>query len=60
MMEAAQGRTTGRRDPASPKLCTDAYVAAFAAAGGHRMVTTDAAFRQFAGLELLVLGAGGR
>lgn len=44
------------RDTASPKLWMDAYLAAFAAAAGHRMVTTDAAFRQFAGLEVLVLG----
>lgn len=44
------------RDTASPKLWMDAYLAAFAAAAGHRMVTTDTAFRQFAGLELLVLG----
>ena len=43
-------------DAASPKLWMDAYLAAFAAAAGHRMVTTDAAFRQFDGLELLVLG----
>ena len=44
------------RDTASPKLWMDAYLAAFAAAAQHRMVTTDAAFRQFAGLEVLVLG----
>jgi predicted nucleic acid-binding protein len=44
------------RDTASPKLWMDAYLAAFALAGGFRMVTTDAAFRQFAGLDLLLLG----
>ena len=44
------------RDTASPKLWMDAYLAAFAAAAGHRMVTTDEGFRQFAGLEVLVLG----
>jgi toxin-antitoxin system PIN domain toxin len=44
------------RKTASPKLWMDAYLAAFALAGGYRMVTTDAAFRQFQGLDLLVLG----
>jgi predicted nucleic acid-binding protein len=34
----------------------DAYLAAFALASQYRMVTTDAAFRQFRGLDLLVLG----
>lgn len=47
------------RDTASPKLWMDAYLAAFAVAAGHRMVTTDVAFRQFAGLDLLVLGHAG-
>lgn len=45
------------RDTASPKLWMDAYLAAFALAGGHRMVTTDTAFRQFSGLDLLLLGS---
>ena len=43
------------RGTASPKLWMDAYLAAFARAGGYRMVTTDRAFRQFRGLDLLVL-----
>ncbi|HEX6900609.1 MAG TPA: TA system VapC family ribonuclease toxin [Thermoanaerobaculia bacterium] len=43
------------RGTASPKLWMDAYLAAFALAGRYRMVTTDAAFRQFQGLDLLVL-----
>jgi predicted nucleic acid-binding protein len=43
------------RDTASPKLWMDAYLAAFALAAGHRMVTTDAAFRQFRGLALELL-----
>ena len=47
------------RRSASPKLWMDAYLAAFAKAGGCRMVTTDGAFRQFTGLDLLVLGDGG-
>ena len=44
------------RDTASPKLWMDAYLAAFALAGGYRMVTTDAAFKQFGGLDLVLLG----
>lgn len=43
------------RRTASPKLWMDAYLAAFALAGGCRLVTTDVAFRQFAGLELELL-----
>jgi uncharacterized protein len=43
------------RDTASPKLWMDAYLAAFALAGGFRLVTTDTAFRQFSGLDLLLL-----
>ncbi|MCE7928325.1 MAG: PIN domain-containing protein [Dehalococcoidia bacterium] len=41
---------------ASPKLWMDAYLAAFARAAGCRLVTTDQAFRQFEGLDLLLLG----
>ncbi|HWP62280.1 MAG TPA: TA system VapC family ribonuclease toxin [Candidatus Binatia bacterium] len=48
------GRTT-----ASPKLWMDAYLAAFAIAGGYRLVTTDPAFRQFRGLDCLLLGEHG-
>lgn len=44
------------RPTASPKLWMDAYLAAFAMAGRYRMLTTDGAFRQFRGLDLLVLG----
>jgi toxin-antitoxin system PIN domain toxin len=44
------------RPTASPKLWMDAYLAAFALAGGYRMVTTDAAFEQFRGLDLWLLG----
>ncbi len=56
-----QWRQFAARDTSSPKLLMDAYLAAFAIAAGARLVTTDAAFRQFAGLDLLVLGpAGGR
>jgi toxin-antitoxin system PIN domain toxin len=45
------------RDECSPKLWTDAYLAAFAMGRGCRLVTFDGAFRQFeaAGLDLLLL-----
>jgi toxin-antitoxin system PIN domain toxin len=43
------------RATVSPKLWMDAYLAAFAQASRYRMLTTDAAFRQFRGLDLLVL-----
>ena len=43
---------------ASPKLWMDAYLAAFALAGGYQLVTTDKAFKQFKGLDLLVLSSG--
>jgi toxin-antitoxin system PIN domain toxin len=45
------------RGTASPKLWMDAYLAAFAQIGGYRMVTTDAAFKQFGGLDLVLLGS---
>ncbi|MBS1937134.1 MAG: type II toxin-antitoxin system VapC family toxin [Bacteroidetes bacterium] len=41
---------------ASPKLWMDAYLAAFAVAGNFTLVTTDRAFKQFKGLDILVLG----
>ena len=44
------------RGTASPKLWMDAYLAAYALAGGHRLVTTDVAFRQFRGLALELVG----
>jgi hypothetical protein len=37
---------------ASPKLWMDSYLAAFAVAGGYRMVTIDGAYGQFRGLDL--------
>jgi toxin-antitoxin system PIN domain toxin len=43
------------RDSASPKVWMDAYLAAFALAGGYQLVTSDAAFRQYDGLDLLLL-----
>lgn len=52
-------RQLAARDTASPKVWMDAYLAAFAVAGGLRMVTLDRDFNQFApqGLNLLFLGA---
>ena len=47
------------RATASPKLWMDAYFAAFATVGGHQLVTTDKAFGQFKGLEVVVLERGG-
>ena len=43
------------RSSASPKLWMDAYLAAFAVAGKYKLVTTDAAFKQFSGLDALIL-----
>jgi uncharacterized protein len=43
------------RTKASPKLWMDAYLAAFALAGRYQLITTDKAFKQFKGLDLLVL-----
>ncbi len=52
-------RQLAARDTASPKVWMDAYLAAFAVAGGLRLVTLDRDFNQFApqGLNLLFLGA---
>jgi toxin-antitoxin system PIN domain toxin len=52
----AQWTSFALRASASPKLWMDAYLAAFALTAGYRMVTTDVAFRQFRGLDVLVLG----
>lgn len=43
---------------ASPKRWMDAYLAAFALAGGHRFVTTDKAFKRFDRLDLVLLPTG--
>jgi len=48
-------KTLGVRDSASPKVWMDAYLAAFAIAGGYRLVTTDKGFKQYRGLDLEVL-----
>jgi toxin-antitoxin system PIN domain toxin len=47
-------RFTDRRE-FTPKLWTDAYLAAFAKAAGFSIVTFDAAFRQFQGIQVEVL-----
>ncbi len=39
----------------SPKVWMDAYLAAFAIAGGHQFVTTDRDFQQFSTLDCLIL-----
>jgi hypothetical protein len=51
----ARWRSYAARDSVSPKLWTDAWLAAFAATGRHRLVTIDTAFAQFPGLDLLTL-----
>lgn len=38
----------------SPKIVTDAYLAAFAIAGNYTLVTLDEAFTHFKGLSLLI------
>jgi len=53
-LESHWKKLAGNTKP-SPKLWMDAYLAAFAMAGGYRMVTTDKAFKQFKGLDLLTL-----
>jgi toxin-antitoxin system PIN domain toxin len=44
------------RNTASPKIWMDAYLAAFAIAGGYRMVTTDGGFRQFKSWDVELIG----
>lgn len=39
----------------SPKVVMDAYLAAFAQAGGYRLITLDRAFAQFPGLDCQIL-----
>lgn len=48
-------RKFSARGSASPKLWMDAYLAAVAVAGGLVLTTLDGAFRQFEGLDLLLL-----
>lgn len=48
-------REYSSRPTSSPKVWMDAYLAAFARADGLRFVTTDSGFRQYEGLDLLLL-----
>ena len=48
--------TLFRYQEPTPNLINDAYLAAFAIAGGHKLVTRDQGFRQFRGLEVEILG----
>jgi toxin-antitoxin system PIN domain toxin len=43
------------RRASSPGFWSDAYLAAFALAGGHRFATFDQGFRRFEGLDLILL-----
>lgn len=43
------------RRSSSPGFWTDAYLAAFALAGGHRFATFNRGFRRFKGLDLILL-----
>ena len=45
----------GTRRETSPKLWMDAYLAAFAIRAGAQLVTIDAAFTQFPGLDAFIL-----
>jgi toxin-antitoxin system PIN domain toxin len=53
-LESHWKKFAGHSKP-SPKLWMDAYLAAFAVAGGYQLVTTDQGFEQFKGLDVLVL-----
>ena len=55
-LDAALRRFASRRKPAT-RLWTDAYLAAFALAAGLQFITFDSDFRQFAGLDLVLLGS---
>ncbi len=48
-------RELTERDTSSTKLWMDAYLAAFAIAADHGLVTTDGAFQQFSALDLVVI-----
>ena len=50
-----QWRRFAVRDTASPKLWMDAYLAAFALDAGCTLVSTDTAFTEFDGLDLVLL-----
>ena len=52
-------RTLATRDTASPKVWMDAYLAAFALAGGLRLATLDGDFKNFSayGLDWVLVNA---
>ena len=45
------------RESSSPKLWMDAWLTAFARCYGFQVITTDKAFSQFNGLNVLIIGA---
>jgi uncharacterized protein len=51
-------QTFSARNTSSGALWMDAYLAAFAVSIGCELVTLDAGFKQFAGLDLLLLPPG--
>ncbi len=51
-----QWRALSKGPSAGPNFWTDAYLAAFAVAAGHTLVTFDKAFRRYKGAEVLLLG----
>lgn len=53
-LESSWIRLAAVRSP-SPKLWMDAYLAAFAIAGGYQLVTTDRAFKHFKGLDVRLI-----
>lgn len=54
-LDAALRRFSSSHRPAT-RLWTDAYLAAFATTAGLQLVTFDQDFRQFDGLDLVLLG----
>lgn len=51
----AQWKAFALRQSPAPKVWMDAYLSAFALAGGFELVTTDADFRQYRGIALRLL-----
>jgi toxin-antitoxin system PIN domain toxin len=48
-------RSLSQRSDFAPKLWSDAYLAAFAIAGGYQLVTFDRGFKQYANLTATLL-----
>jgi uncharacterized protein len=44
----------------SPKIWNDAYLAAFAYSGNYKLVTFDGGFKQYSGIELVLLREKGK